>query len=123
GRLRDSFRRGFKDLLTIGALLDMSLQAREGGLADGLGADQSEGRFRWATRHGRGCLVSVFELISSARRRSPSLASRSNTRLWAVCAARYVMFRASAVSRVVQPSMAICQNTCQDWSWTFSRTA
>ena len=88
GRLRDGSRRGFEDLLAIGTVLDMSLQAREGGLADGLGPDQSEGRFRGAVRHGRDGLVSVFELISSARRRSPSSASRSTTRLWAACAAR-----------------------------------
>ena len=42
----------------------MSLQAGEGGLADGLGPDQSEGRFRWAVRHGCDGLVSVCELTT-----------------------------------------------------------
>ena len=73
GRLRNSFRRGFENLLAIGTLLDMSLQAREGGLADGLGPDQSEGRFRGAVRHGRDGLVSVLELISSADASVPFL--------------------------------------------------
>ena len=87
-RLRNGFRRSVKDLLAIGTLLDVSLQARESGLADGLGPDQSKPRFRGAARHGRDVLMSVLELINSAKRRSPSLASRSTTRLWAACAAR-----------------------------------
>ena len=44
GRLRDCVRSGFKNLLAIGTLLDMSLQARQGDVAHGLGPDQSQVR-------------------------------------------------------------------------------
>ncbi len=44
GRLRNRCRGGFKDLLALGTLLDMSLKAREGGLADGLDPDRSSDR-------------------------------------------------------------------------------